>query len=119
MSWFSSLFGKKTSSMDVHEFPPKEEYVDQLEFERKIQSGFAERSAAIEWLENDPLRYCDYCDSRNRPSPGSNREGIQLFTFYKRVPSGAKDLRIVLGSYWYTIPAKEMKCSSCGKTVLR
>ncbi|MCB0326215.1 MAG: hypothetical protein KDD52_01220 [Bdellovibrionales bacterium] len=119
MGFFSRWFGGRSSSKEVYEFTPKEEYVESLEFERRIQSAFTNRDQAISWLEDDPLRFCDYCGDRNQPSPTSSREGIGLVTFYKRVPEGARDLRIVLGSYWFVFPASEMKCRSCGKTVIR
>lgn len=107
------------SDEGVREAPSREEYVDEWEFHRRIEGAFQSREEAIEWLLHDPLLKCDYCGGRLNSTYEGDREALQMVTFYKAVPEGARDLRIVLGSYWFALTASEIKCSSCNRTVRR
>lgn len=105
--------------MQVAMDTPREEYIDEWELDRRVQEGFTSKDAAIHFLKNDPMLKCDYCGSRLRSTFTGQRESIQLVTFYKAVPAGAKDLRVVLGTYWFPKHATELRCSQCGKIVQR
>lgn len=103
----------------IDEAPPKEMYTDEWEFQQRTEGAFKTRKEAIEWLKTDPTLKCDYCGSRLRSTMTGKRESVQLVTFYKKVPEGAKDLRMVLGTFWITNAATELKCPGCGKLVKR
>lgn len=125
-SFFRKKFKVKTRSRDdiiedfyVAEEAPKEMYVDEWEFQQKIEGGFKTKKQAIDWIKSDPLLKCDYCGARFRSTMTGKKEAVQLITFYKKVPDGAEDLRVVLGTYWFTIAADELKCSGCGRVVKR
>ncbi|HLG18618.1 MAG TPA: hypothetical protein VI895_02240 [Bdellovibrionota bacterium] len=109
----------RRSAANVNEAPPKEEYVDDWEFRRKSEGGFKTREDAVEWLLQDPLRKCDYCGAELKASFEGDRDAVQLVTYYKKVPEGAKDLRIVLDSLWFARFASELKCSSCERVIRR
>ncbi len=104
---------------EIREAASREEYVDEWDFHRKIEGGFQSREEAVAWLLHDPLLNCDYCGGRLKSTYEAGREALQMVTFYKKVPEGARDLRIVLGSYWFALTASEIKCSSCGRVVRR
>lgn len=111
---------KKITKVRVHELMPAEAYVDDQEFYRRTHDSFSSRDEAIHWYEMDPLRICSYCGSdAMRPTKGQKGDELQLITFYKKVPQGAKDLRIVLGSSWFVYPAAELQCEKCQQKVLR
>jgi hypothetical protein len=105
--------------LDISEISPRELYVDDWEFRQKSEGGFRTKREAIEWIKADPALKCDYCGSRLRSTVTGDKEAVQLVTFYKKVPEGAKDLRVVLGSYWFTKSATELKCPSCERVVKR
>lgn len=110
---------QKTSKVRVIEAMPTESYVDEQEFHRRSHDAFGSKEEALFWFESDPLRVCSYCGSHAmKPVRGTNDE-IQLTTFYKKVPSSAKDLRIVLGSMWFVKPARELQCENCQHRVER
>jgi DNA-directed RNA polymerase subunit RPC12/RpoP len=98
---------------------PREEYIDEWALQHKMQEAFKSKEEAIHYLKSDPMLNCDYCGSRLRSTFTGQRESIQMVTFYKAVPAGAKDLRVVLGSYWFAKHATELRCSQCGKVVQR
>ena len=50
---------------------------------------------------------------------GGIHDEIQLITFYKKVPEGAKDLRIIWGALWFVNAAPELQCGNCAHKVLR
>ncbi len=106
-------------ALAVQELLPTEEYVDELTFAQRSMSGFPTKDEALAWIRSDPFKACEYCKGKTRPAPGSNPDQIQLKTFYKEVPQGANDLRIVLGSIWLVRPAQEMVCRSCGRETKR
>ncbi len=109
-----------TRRVRVHELMPTEVYVDEADYHRRTQDSFPSRDAAISWYETDPLRICSYCGSNTvKPVKGQKGDELQLITFYKRVPQGAKDLRIVYGSSWFVYPAAELQCEKCNQKVLR
>lgn len=105
--------------MGIAEDSPREVYVNEWEFNQKIEGGFKTKREAIEWLKMDPSLKCDYCGSRLRSTLIGKKEAVQLVTFYKKVPEGAKDLRVVLGSFWFSNPATELKCPSCERIIRR
>lgn len=110
---------KKSVTKRIKELTPTEKYVDEYEYERARLSGFATKEDALNWFAQDQLRRCEYCGGRNVPTSDSNPDQVQFCTFYKRVPEGAKDLRIVLGSVWNVVPAQNLICASCDRTVHR
>ena len=120
-----SLFGtssptdERIFSREVPEEPPREEYVDEYEFYRRSESGFKSREEAAAWLVADPMKKCDYCGTNLKPTMQGGREAVQLITFYKKVPAGAKDLRVILGTLWFANAASELKCPSCERIVRR
>jgi len=123
---FRKLFKTKTKTRDsiiaeleIPEDMPKEIYVDDWEFQKRIENAFKTKREAIDWLKSDPTLRCDYCGARLRATITGKKEAIQLMTFYKKVPDGAKDLRVVLGSYWFAHPADELRCSNCERTIKR
>jgi hypothetical protein len=103
----------------VHVWPPRDVYSDEWEFGRQHEGSFVSRDEAIAWLKKDPLKQCEYCGGEMKPTAGGPREGIELVTFYKKVPEGARDLRVVLGSYWFVKAAPELKCEGCERVVRR
>lgn len=105
--------------MNVFIENPREEYIDEWELRRRIEGGFRSKEEATQWLKNDPMLKCEYCGGQLRSTFTGDRESVQLITFYKNVPEGAKDLRVVLGTYWFPKHANELRCSQCGKTVQR
>ncbi|MFH1263261.1 MAG: hypothetical protein V1495_07455 [Pseudomonadota bacterium] len=106
-------------AIEVREAPAREVYVDDWEYQRQREGGFLSREEAVTWLVKDPLKKCDYCGAEMKPSAAGNQEGIELVTFYKKVPTGAKDLRVILGSYWFVRAASDLTCSGCERTVRR
>lgn len=109
----------KKTKVRVIEIMPSEVYVDEAEYYRRSHDAFPSKDAALAWYDNDPLRTCTYCGANAvKPVKGTADE-IQLTTFYKKVPSTAKDLRIVLGSLWFVRPAAELQCENCDQRVLR
>lgn len=111
---------KKITRVRVHELMPTEVYVDEQDFYRRTQDSFPSRDEAMQWYETDPLRICSYCGANTvKPSKGQKGDELQLITFYKKVPQGAKDLRIVYGSSWFVYPAAELQCENCNQKVLR
>jgi len=123
---FKILFQGRSRSMDaviedfeIEEESPKEFYVDEWEFNQRIEGGFKTKKEAVEWVKSDPLLKCDYCGARLRSTMTGRKEGVQLVTFYKKVPEGAKDLRVVLGSFWFANPATELKCPGCARMIKR
>ncbi len=128
LPWLWGLLGKLKDflspgmpipKLDIHEAPPREEYVDEFDFDRRREGGFLTREAAIEWMLKDPLRKCDYCGGELHATVPSAGDALQLITFYKKVPEGARDLRVILGSLWYGKPASEIKCQSCQRVIQR
>jgi hypothetical protein len=103
----------------VYVWPPREIYSDEWEFGRQHEGGFVSRDEAISWLRKDPLKRCEYCGGEMTPTSAGKREGIELVTFYKKVPEGARDLRVVLGSFWFVKAASELKCEGCERVVRR
>jgi len=125
-SKFNMLFKKRQLSRDsviedieIEEDAPKEFYVDEWEFNQRTEGGFKSKVEAVDWIKSDPLLKCDYCGARLRSTLTGKREAVQLVTFYKKVPEGAKDLRVVLGSFWFTNAATELKCPGCQRVVKR
>lgn len=110
---------REPREVGIYVAPPREVYVDEWEFERQQEGGFATREEAVAWLTKDPLKKCDYCGAEMRPTPESGREGLELVTFYKKVPTGAKDLRVVLASRWFVKAASELRCVGCERLVRR
>ena len=110
---------RKKSKFRVTEVNPTELYVDEGEFYRRSQDAFPSKEVALAWYDHDPLRICTYCGSHAVKPIKGKVDQIQLITFYKKVPSTAKDLRIVLGSLWFVHPADELQCDSCEQRVLR
>jgi hypothetical protein len=104
---------------EVYEAPAREVYSDDWEFTRQREGGFLSRDEAVAWILKDPLKKCDYCGGEMKPASSGQREGIELVTFYKKVPVGAKDLRVVLGSFWFVKAASELTCVGCERTVRR
>ncbi len=103
----------------VTEILPAEQYVDEGEYFRKKQEGFPSKEEAMVWYESDPLRVCNYCGSDTvKPVKGTQDE-IQLVTFYKKVPQGAKDLRIIFGTHWFVWPTDQLHCEKCLQLVRR
>jgi DNA-directed RNA polymerase subunit RPC12/RpoP len=111
--------GEAIDDLKVAIEPPREEYVEEWEFSRRITEGFQTKEEALGWLKQDPSLDCEYCGGRLRSTFTGEREAIQLVTFYKAVPAGAKDLRVVLGSFWFPKYATELRCSRCGRLVQR
>lgn len=110
---------RKKAKVRVTEIMPAEVYVDEAEYFRRSHDAFTSKEEALHWFDNDPLRTCSYCGSNSvKPAKGYTDE-IQLTTFYKKVPSTAKDLRIVFGSLWFVKPAQELQCESCNQRVIR
>jgi hypothetical protein len=107
------------SEIEITEDPPREIYVDEWEYHKKSEGGFTTKREAIDWVKSDPSLKCDYCGSRLRSTMTGKKEAVQLITFYKKVPEGAKDLRVVLGTFWFTKAATELKCPSCDRLVKR
>lgn len=105
--------------MDVMVDPPREEYIDEWELPNRAADGFASKEDAVHFLKNDPTLSCDYCGGVLRSTFTNKRESIAMVTFYKNVPTGAKDLRVVLGSYWFPKQATELRCGKCGREVHR
>ncbi|MFH1018474.1 MAG: hypothetical protein V1798_09875 [Pseudomonadota bacterium] len=105
--------------VDVPEAPPREEYVDEYEFDKRSEGGFKTREEAVRWLVKDPLLTCDYCGSKLRSTFEGDREALELVTFYKRVPEGARDMRIILGSLWFAKAASELRCTGCQRVIHR
>ena len=105
--------------MDVQVAQPGEEYVDEWELQHRQATGFESKEDAIRWLKSDPMLKCDYCGAQLRSAFTGQQEAVRLVTFYKKVPEGAKDLRVVLGSYWYAVHATELRCDECGRVVKR
>lgn len=120
LSFFSRQDSRgRKRKVRVTEIMPSEVYVDEAEFFRRGHDAFLSKEEALLWFENDPLKTCSYCGSNAvMPVKGMSDE-IQLVTFYKKVPSSAKDLRIVYGSMWFVRPAAELQCESCNQRVLR
>jgi hypothetical protein len=106
-------------SIGVFVGQPRETYSDEWEYERQREGGFISRDEAINWMRKDPLKKCEYCGGEMRPTNAGQREGVELVTFYKKVPEGARDLRVVLGSYWFVKAASELKCVGCERVVRR
>jgi len=104
---------------DITDFSAREEYVDEWDLKRKLEDGFVTREEALQWMSKDPLLTCDYCGAKLRSTFSGTRESLEFVTYYKKVPSGAKDMRIVLGSRWYAKAATELKCSGCERVVTR
>ncbi|MCB1197479.1 MAG: hypothetical protein KDK51_03840 [Deltaproteobacteria bacterium] len=104
---------QEVSLVAVKEMRPTEQYVDNFGFERAQIAGFSSKEAAILWYKNDKMRVCEYCGGENVPVRNTPPNQVQFCTFYKEVPEGAKDLRIVLGSVWNVIPAPQLVCKSC------
>jgi hypothetical protein len=98
---------------------PREVYSDEWEYERQREGGFISRDEAISWMRKDPLKKCEYCGGEMRPTSAGQKEAVELVTFYKKVPEGARDLRVVLGSYWFVKAASELKCVGCERVVRR
>ncbi len=105
--------------MSVHIENPREEYIEEWELDSRTRDGYKTKEEAIRWLKSDPMLTCDYCGAQLRSTYTGERESIQLVTFYKNVPEGAKDLRVVFGSYWFPKHANELRCSQCGKVEKR
>mgnify|MGYP001089913063 CR=1 FL=1 len=98
------------------ELPAKEEYISEGDLPRKIQTGFSSRKEAQHWLMSDPGLFCEYCGAKMRiASPGT----LQQITFYKKVPAGVKDQRVILGTYWYARPPSLLTCKKCGRELRR
>ncbi len=110
---------EKKKVRQIPEAPPREEYVDEYDYPRRIEGGFETREEALEWLDTDPLKNCDYCGAEMRSTTNSQGNALELVTFYKRVPEGAKDLRVTLGSRWFVRAANELQCVSCDRLVRR
>lgn len=110
---------RRVSKVRVNEIMPTELYVDEQEHYRRSQDAFPSKDAALAWFENDPLRICTYCGSGAMKPVRGFADEIQLTTFYKKVPSTAKDLRIVLGACWFVKPAAELQCDNCEQRVQR
>jgi hypothetical protein len=110
---------KPKITVDVPEAAPREEYVDEFDFHKRSEAGFKTREEAVRWLLQDPLLTCDYCGSKLRSTFQGDREVLELVTFYKRVPEGAKDMRIILGSLWFAKAASELKCAGCQRVIRR
>ena len=102
--------------MSVEVLTPTEVYVDEYELDQAVNEGFKKKEDAIAWLKSDPMLTCDYCGSPLRSTFTGKRESVQMTTFYKHVPAGAKDMRVVLGTFWFAKHATELRCSQCGKT---
>lgn len=103
----------------VTELMPSEIYVEESEYYRRRSDGFQTKEDALIWYENDPIRVCAYCGSNDvKPMPGQ-QDAVQLITFYKNVPQGAKDLRIILGSSWFVRAASMLECQKCNHRVTR
>ncbi|MEZ4846394.1 MAG: hypothetical protein R2877_05465 [Bdellovibrionota bacterium] len=111
--------GRRRSKVRVTETIPAEAYVDEQEFYRRSQDAFPSKDAGLAWFENDPLRICSYCGSEAMKPVRGQTDEIQLITFYKKVPTSAKDLRIVMGSLWFVRPAEELQCENCEQRVRR
>lgn len=116
-NWFGT--SKKLHMGGVKDLPPTEKYVDDFSFQRAKMSGFSSKEEALSWLGGEKFQFCEYCGGKNFPSKNSNPDQVQFCTFYKEVPRGSNDLRIVLGSVWYVVPASEVQCSKCSKIVKR
>jgi hypothetical protein len=107
------------SNLNVENFIAREEYVDDWELKRKMEDGFTTREEALQWMSQDPLLTCDYCGSKLKSTFTGDREALEFVTYYKKVPPGAKDMRIVIGSRWYGKAATELKCSGCDRLIHR
>ena len=107
------------SKARIKTLPPKEEYITEYEMQNRVQTGYSSKEKAIEWLERDPLGVCDYCGEMMQAADGSAAQAVQLVTFYKAVPAGASDMRIVLDSLWFPVVAQKMVCSGCGRRLDR
>lgn len=103
----------------VVEAMPSEIYVDEREFYQRRQDAFTSKEQALLWFESDPLKVCSYCGSSEVKPVRGHQDEVQLFTFYKKVPEGAKDLRIILGSFWFVKAASELQCENCKQKVVR
>jgi hypothetical protein len=110
---------KRNVKVQIPESPASEEYVDEFEFERKREAGFLRRDDAVDYLLADPALNCDYCGGQLMSSFEGDREALQHVTFYKKVPEGARDLRVVLGSYWFARAAAILKCKQCQRVLRR
>ncbi len=108
---------KVRAGLFIEEKDPTEEYVNEYELYRRMESGFATKEEAVEWLNDDAVNTCEYCGGRLKPPPGGKRAFVQMITFYREVPEGARDMRVVLGSAWFAFPAPEMVCEVCGRVI--
>jgi|GEM_PF-4770538 len=115
--FFNFVMGyrKKKPYQNLKEMIPTERYIDTFEFERLAMSGFPKKVDALRWFQQDRLRVCDYCGGDNKGAPGATPDQIQFCTFYKKVPEGAQDLRVVLGTVWNIHPSSLLQCTKCGK----
>ena len=110
---------KVSRSVKVSELMPTEVYVDDAEYFRRRGEGFISREQALDWFEVDPLRVCAYCGANGMKPVRGKQDAIQLVTFYKKVPDGAKDLRIIWGSSWQIRPASQLECENCHHKINR
>src|SRR5574341_1557108 len=83
------------ASVKELESPPGEEYITEGELPRKIETGFASKKEALQWLKEDPGCVCEYCGSRMKAQSTGT---IRQMTFYKKVPAGVKDQRVNFGT---------------------
>jgi len=107
------------SMIQVTDAIPREEYVDEWEFKRRMEDGFFSREEAIQWISKDPYLQCDYCGSRLQSAFSGDPQQLEFVTYYKKVPNGATDMRIILGSRWYAKSATELKCVGCNRVIRR
>lgn len=118
--WYSQCRkSQKQQRLDVQQLPAREEYLDPWALTQRLEHGFADRESAIQFLRNDPSLVCDYCHGRMQARDSGKGEAIQLVTFYKTVPEGSKDMRLVLGSAWFVQYASHLRCAQCGKETQR
>jgi hypothetical protein len=117
-----SMSGSKDAiirDMDVQIDQPGEEYVDEWGYQHRLSAGFPTKEEAIHWLKSDPMLKCGYCGAQLRSAFTGQQEAVRLITFYKEVPEGAKDLRVVLGSHWFAVHATQLRCDECDQIVNR
>lgn len=110
---------RSSKKVRVNELMPSEIYVDEAEYYRRKTDGFPSKEDALIWYENDPIRVCSYCGSTDVKPTQGQQNAVQLVTFYKKVPPGAKDLRIIWGSAWFVKAATTLECEKCGQRVQR
>lgn len=109
--------GNRDLDRDAIELSPAEEYINESELHYRVEGGFATRRQAIAFIQSDAMRRCPYCGGLLSPKKTEGRFKIQPVNFFKKVPEGAIDRRLRLGSVWSVVNPPEVTCDGCQAVV--